>query len=365
VSRPTAVLALAAMLASCAPSLGQPFMEARAAAERSYSAGRYDEAARHWQEAARVARRQRDRTEARYRRAVSLRRAGRTNEAKAELTALVHDRPKSERATRAAFDLADMEIESGDRAQGFELLEAAVRAHPGFGLSAESLARLVRFRQDQGGQVQALAYLDRMRRLFEKTELGEQALFQYARELDGADRDEQALSTYLEVARRYPYPEGALWDDALWYAAKVEERLGRPKQAVAHLERMLKEREPSSLQGSYERPRYAAARYHIAELYRDALGDHARARREFHRVWSEHTTSLLRDDALWNEARLAQQDGDQDEACSLLEQMVSKAADSRYAACVQALCPRITPAKGECHAYVVRALQPEPEPETP
>lgn len=359
--RTRAAFALAAMLASCAPSLGRPFMEARAAAERSYSAGRYEEAAGHWQEAARVARRQRDRTEARYRAAVSLRRAGRTAEAKAQLSALVHDRPKSERATRAAFDLADMEIESGDRAHGFELLEAAVRAHPGFGLSAESLARLARWKQDQGGDEQAIAYLDRMRRELGKTELGEQALFQWARALDEADHDEQALAAYLEVARRYPYPTGALWDDALWYAAKAEERLGRPKQAVAHLERMLKEREPSSLQGSYERPRYAAARYHIAELYRDALGDHARARREFHRVWSEHTTSLLRDDALWNEARLAREDGDEAKACSLLEQLVSKAADSRYAPCVKALCPSVTPAKGECHAYVVRDLQPEPE----
>ncbi len=117
--------------------------------------------------------------------------------------------------------------------------------------------------------------------------------------------------------------------------------------------------EPSSLkQGSYERPRYAAARYRVAELYRDRIGDKPRAVREFRRVWDEHPTSLLKDDALWQAARLEHDRGEAGAACKLMKVLVSEAPDSRFAACASALCPSVRPAQGECHAYVLRELGP-------
>ena len=61
---------------------------------------------------------------------------------------------------------------------------------------------------------------------------------------------ESAGDAYLETARRHPYPEGALWDDALFRAALCEEKVGRPRQAIAVLESMLTEREEAHLSGS-------------------------------------------------------------------------------------------------------------------
>ena len=75
--------------------------------------GRYQEAADHWLEAAESAERQRDRNEARYRAAVSLQRAGKFAEASRwfeQLAELEHN----ERAARAAFDRARLEIAQGD-----------------------------------------------------------------------------------------------------------------------------------------------------------------------------------------------------------------------------------------------------------
>jgi hypothetical protein len=99
-------------------------------------------------------------------------------------------------------------------------------------------------------------------------------------------------------------------------------------------------------------------------LYRDVLGDHASARREFHALYADHLTSILRDDALWEEAKLALADGDSREACTLTAALTKDFPASRYAPCSKALCPSASLAPGSrCHEYITRgglALPPTP-----
>lgn len=345
------------LLGACAPSLPRAYQESRAAAERAYAAGRYDEAARHWLEAERAADRRRDRVEARYRAAQSLRRAGRGNEAARLLTTIADDARANERKARAAYDRADIEIEGGDPAKGQAMLERLVHEHSSSGVAVHAARRHLSWLEDQGGIERALAWIDRVSPRLAQTPLAETLAYDKARLLESAGRTAAALAQYLEVARRFPYPQGAHWDDALWNASLLEERLGRHRAAIEHLRRLLSEMEPSHIQGSYQRPRYDDAQYRIAELYRDRLGDPARARREFHRVWTDHPTSLLRDDALWHEALLAKRLGDERAACSALELLVDELPDSRYAACTRPLCPRIEPRRdGACRSYILRAL---------
>ena len=71
----------------------------------------------------------------------------------------------------------------------------------------------------------------------------------------------------------HPYPFGSLFDDALWHASLIEEKLGRSEAAIEQLRELLATRESSHMTGSYERPRYSPAQMRIAELYRDALHD--------------------------------------------------------------------------------------------
>ena len=85
---------------------------------------------------------------------------------------------------------------------------------------------------------------------------------------------------------------------------------------------MLAERESSFMMGSYERPRYEPAMIRLCALARDALHDRAKARACFDRVYRELTTSELRDDALWEEARLAREDGDAPASCAGLDRLV-------------------------------------------
>jgi hypothetical protein len=98
----------------------------------------------------------------------------------------------------------------------------------------------------------------------------------------------------------------------------------------------------------------------IATLYRDALRDHAQARKEFRTLYTDFTTSILRDDALWQEALLAKEDREQDAVCDAVTTLVRKLPDSRYAPCAQSLCPSAPPLDKPrpCHAYVQRALAP-------
>jgi hypothetical protein len=89
-------------------------------------------------------------------------------------------------------------------------------------------------------------------------------------------------------------------------------------------------------------------------IYRDKLKDHAAARRELRKVYADHTTSILRDDALWAEALLLRDDRDQDGACAAMEKLVRELPDSRYASCAREVCPSAPPAKRACRDYIVR-----------
>ena len=117
---------------------------------------------------------------------------------------------------------------------------------------------------------------------------------------------------------------------------------------------MLAEQEDASINGSYQRGRYAEAQLEIAKIYRDVLHDPARARRELRKVWQNHPTSRLVDDALFEEALLAHSAGDDAGTCAPLSLLVQKLPDSRYAACAHLLCATLAATPHECHDYIKR-----------
>lgn len=350
-------VALALSLAiGCAPSLPRAYLEARSAAERSYDAGRYDEAAERWLEAAKVAGSPRDQREATYRAAASYTRAGRHEQAAGLYRQLIREAPRSDRAARAAFELALDEIRRGSVDAGYAKLQAFVERYPTSGLAKPAFQRLVAWKMDSGGASAALAWLGGWLPRLDHTEMAEQAHYAYARALEAAGRLPDAKRRFEYVAERFPYPSGALWDDSLWELSLIDEQLGDYRAAIAVLERMLAEQEPSGMNGSYERPRYAPARFRIAVLYRDRLRDAAAARRAFHAVWTHHPTSLLRDDALWNEALLAREAGDEAAACRVLGELGRGMPDSRYVPCAKTLCASMPAPTAErpCRDYVAR-----------
>ena len=359
------VLSLAALVAAvaigCGPSQDARFVAADARANAMAREGRHTEAAERWLEAARVAESTVDREEAEYRAASSYERADRAREALALYERL--ERGNGARAARASYDRARL-VRKQDPARGDALLVAAIRRHPGSGLAPRALREHLGRREAEAGPAAAVSACTELLAGLEGSELDETLRYERARLWERAGSLEAARDAFLDTATRHPYPQGALWDDALARAADLEERLGRPLGAIGILERMLAEREPSTGLGSYERARYAEARFRIAEIHRDRLGDPLRARREFRRVYEEHSTSLLRDDALWQEALVSVRSADPEAACEPLLLLVNDLSESRYAACAPKLCPRVkAPAKARaCHIDTTEAFVTERAP---
>lgn len=352
-----AVLALALALAGCVPAPGPAFLRAAAAGDRAHSAGRLGEAAAAYEEASRVATRPRDRDEALFR-AAELRRAnGEPAVASAHLRALIAASPRSDRAPRAAYELAEIAVAGGDEASGFAAYDRALVDYPEAGSARRAFAVRVEHLRARGGEHAVLDWLAAMAPKLAASDLDENVRRERAASQRALGDLAAARDELVACARAHPYPAGSLFDDVLWEASEIDEALGDAPRAIADLREMLRVREPSAMNGSYERPRFGPAQMRIATLLRDRVGDRAAARRELHALYRDFPTSLLRDDALWEEAKLAKADGDGAAACAALGDLVRDLPTSRYAACVAALCPSLTPPReaGACHAYVVPA----------
>lgn len=341
------------MLWACSHQAPPPFDVHRAAAERAYAHGRYREAAAAWARAEAIAPSNADREEARYRQAVSLARAGDASAAESLYTELA--RSPGGRQERAAYALVEREVEAGGSHAERALLDF-VRRFPDGALTPRALRRYLTHIEHERGARQALAAAVALTPELDRSATAEQLQYSVAELLERDGQLSAARDRYLATAARFPYPRGSYWDDSLFRAAELEERLGRPAAAIAHLERMLAERESALFVGSYERPRYDDAQLRIAELYRDRLGDPARARRAFATLWEEFPTSRLRDDAAWSAALLAKQAGDQAESCEWLRELRRATPDSRYAACAALLCPQLQGGSGRCRAAIRRSV---------
>lgn len=356
---PWAVLTLAGALLGCAPDHGETFKRAFAEGERAKVAGRYGEAADKYLAASRAAKIRRDGDYALYASAMSLADAGDVRGAVLRLEELAKKQPKSEYTAKAAVDAALLRIRHGEPDRGYQDLEAAMRTYPQEEAALSSLQKLVKRRDAVSGDAGTLAWLDALREPFGKTRLGETIHYERARRLRALGKKPEARDAFVECATRWPYPHGAYFDNSLYAASELEEELGRPREAIDLLLRMLDEREIAHTMGSYQRPLYDDALFRAAKLAEDKLGDRARARTLYHRVFAEHDTSILRDDAIWREAELFRMDGDTKASCSRLEDMVDKLPDSRFVPCAIGLCPSIQrPGKSrapkDCHAYLTR-----------
>ncbi|MGK3991525.1 tetratricopeptide repeat protein [Sorangium sp. So ce136] len=361
-SAPALALAIAALLGpACAPARGDAYLAAMAAGERALHAGRYREAAGAFDGAASRALLVKDRDEARLMQARAFERAEAWGEARASYERLLADSPDGPRSERAEFELADLAIEHGDADAGFAMLLAATRRHPSHGLARNALKRLIRREEERAGVGGALAWLRQQAPALRGTELDQDVAYHEALLLEqGGDR-EGALRALVAAARAHPYPAGSLTDDALFHAAELAAALGRPEEAIGYLREMLAARE-SALTGSYDRGKFDDAQLEIARLYSEALGDRAAARRELRKLYTDHPASILRDDALWTEAKLWREDGRAKEACATAALIVRELPESRYARCAHAICPSLPAAKSPCADYILRDLDGKKDP---
>jgi TolA-binding protein len=332
------------------------------AAIQAYERGEYARAAEFWDAAKRVAESDGDRDEARYRAARSLLRAGRPSEARALLGELAAS-GRGERAARASYDLAFHEIAHGDVERGHELLRAALLRFPDHGVARDALRRRRAHWVATHGSETAERDLAELGRELSGTELESTAWFERAKLLEARAERTQALAAYRDVARRFPYPHGVYWNDAVLAAARLELRLGQTRAARESLLGMLDRRESAALTGSYER-KYDEASFLLAEIeLQEGLWRVARQR--FLDLVADYPWSRLCDDALWAAAVISARQHDQSEACHLAARLRLEAPNSRFVACEGLVCRSHERTEDRCADYVERAfhrgeLRPEP-----
>jgi tetratricopeptide (TPR) repeat protein len=283
-------------------------------------------------------------------------RGGPFSEALARLDAIAAE--GREHAPEAAYRAAQLRIDQGDAATGWsQLREVAVR-YPSHGVALLAVQHVVQHARETGASQGALQELHALEAVVGASDLGELLAYLTAQEMETEGDSEAALAAYRRVADRWPYPFGAFFDDTLWHASLLDEKLGRTRDAIDDLERMVKERETTFLVGTYERPRYVPAMLRIGALWQ-SLREPARARAAYHRLYTEFRNSTSRDDALWLEAVSWRQEGNLNRACDLLSTLVREFHDSRYVPCAVAQCsalvrPDGSAAPSECHPYIER-----------
>lgn len=363
-----AIATIAASAFACAPNRGEAYEKSLADARSAVSAGRFDVAADRFDQAAHSAKVPRDGIYARYEAALARARAGDVARAARELRAIATTNPPNDYSSRAAFKAADLAWRS-DPAAGYAEFEAMMLRFPESGDARTALTHVLRA-DDEGGPEKTLAHLEALAPRVAKTSLEEHVVYERAKRLADLKRTAAARDAFVEIANRWPYPRGHYFDDSLFRASEMESQLGRPKEAIEHLERLLSYREMSTMIGSYERPRYIPSILRIAKIYEEQLHDRAKAREALHRLYAEFKTSTLRDDALWREADLWQKDGDKDTACDRLSTLASDFPDSRYVPCVVDRCPSVKrPSKSKapktCHPYLLREHQDEGDATSP
>lgn len=336
-----APLAFAVLVAGCGRAPATPYEVAFARGERAETAGRFADAASGYDAASKIAPNERERAHAEFASAEMSIRAGDRATGAAKLRKLAAATPPGEHTAEATYRIASLEIAEND-AQGWLELEHAMAKFPNDGLAHRSLQRLSAHVEETSGKGAAIRWLERVAPSFAGTELEQAVAYETAKRVEASGDLVGARARYLAIADKWPYPHGAFWDDSLYEMAVIDEGAGRYAEAIADLNRMLADRETASMIGSYERPKYEPAAWKIAVIQRDKLHDANAARAAFHRIYTDFTTSLRRDDALWEESQIVRTSADGADACGPLSTLVSMFPDSRYVPCALAACPAIS-----------------------
>lgn len=355
-----ALALVAALSFGCGPAVDSTFARAIAAGDRAKTAGRHLEAAQAFESAGNTARDPRDRTYALSLAASSYARGHNRADAMRILDVLAATPPEGGSVSvRARFDRALLVLET-DEAPAVEALERFAVDYPESALARRALAIVLERRAGSDANAR-LVILERVLPRTRGKDLEQRVRYEIALAHESLGELPRARDELLSLATDFPYPKGSLWDDSLFHASEIEERLGRHEPAIAHLERMIRERETTHLIGSYERPKYRPAAMRIATLYRDRLNDPHRARAAFMRVYEDFTHSTYRDDALFEAALLSRQIGEMEAACSAMRKLLRTLPNSRYVACATRLCPAIGEgATKPCATYIEKKIPPLP-----
>jgi tetratricopeptide (TPR) repeat protein len=358
-------LALNALVA-CAAQRSEAYLNALAAGDRAFTAGRMRDAAEAYDRAFPATARGLDRDEGVYRAGQCWLRAGDETTALARFDWLAVNGREFGRGPRGALEAARIRLAHGDNERAERDLLALARRWPAtaparraFDLILEQHAS-----RDPSG-TSALAWIDQTLPSFRGTALEPNLVWRRARQLAAMGRYAESLAAY-ETLMAFPYPFDVHLDDGALEYAQLLEHEGRPRDAIRVIDRALSTREVSlTVPGEYERPHYHDLQWMKARVLRDDLHDAAAAADAFHDLYAHFRDSILRDNALAEEAALREQLGQHDRVCDIdwtLAREFPCTRFGRHAAEQLASCGRTAPADAAVHCHRTGTRPSEPPP---
>lgn len=275
--------------------------------------------------------------EARYREASHAERTGDDQHARALLTEITQQYPRSARAARAWLDLGKLKEKAGRIAEA-RIAYAEVLGHPRSGLAERAAEALVRLDDAPHSAAYRKLLAPASDGRTSDPELDSFLRLRLARSLEAEGDLRAALLAYEDVAKRHPLPVGRHSDEALLDAARLRRRLGDAQGALRTIDVLLAAQAQAALVGSYERSAFAEARLLAATIHYQDLGDAARAEETLLSLVEHSETSRLRDDALLRAAWLAKEQGATKRACAHARALVSLSPPSVLVECAGLVC---------------------------
>ncbi|MEM7448885.1 MAG: tetratricopeptide repeat protein [Myxococcota bacterium] len=312
----------------CPPTISSPqsrsYTEAFAAGRRHLLHERHPDAEASFRKAAEHAGRRVDEEEALYLLARVLQRADRKLEALRVLERLAARRPVARRTVRALYDAARIQHALGSHAVAVDAWKDLIATWPSHGLASSALKNVLRDYRRREALEAAQSYLAEMYETLGDTPIGDNLLISHARLKLEAGEDVAATALLERLVRDHPYPQGHLWDDAIWMLVAMEIRHEHYGRAVHRLDRMLQRAESTTLVGSYTLAAFPRASLEIARIYRDRLENFEKAARYFMKTYTDFPNSTLRDDALTELGLMSLEAGRTERGCRYLSRVLSE-----------------------------------------
>lgn len=304
------------------------------AAEKARREGNFSEERRHFDRAARLAKKPKDKSEARYRSAQSWVREGSQEDGAARLVQFAREYPTSPRAARALLDAGRAFEDAGKKDGALRAYRRLVTEYPESGNALSAAERVVALETERGNGPAHGVWLKLLQEN-RSPEFDEALRYRYARTLEEVS-PKKALLAYEDVAKKHPLPQASYSDEALLRAATLRRELKDPEGALATLELLLGQGGPAAIVGSYARSAYIEALLLKGRILRDDLKNPEAALRAFESLPEKHPHSRLVDDALWECVRTEHRLGR--DPCPRFSVLGRASPESRYLRCQAHLC---------------------------
>lgn len=252
-------------------------------------------------------------------------------------------------ASRALERAADLLMHSGQNQRAHELHYKVILGYPDSAAADDALRVLVREGR-RHDQAHLLAILLELEPQVPGTTVGDNLLFEAALLTQDRGDLEGALKLYDRLALEYP--KSGLRDDSWRTAAKILRGLGRPQEAIDHLEEFLRTKATARMIGSYNSPYLPDAAIEAGRIALEDMKAPGKALAYFRRAYDDYPNSTRRDDAaVWVATALAA-GGEPRAACATLARHARRypervtSSDRAAALRAQLGCPPVTQASG-------------------